>query len=47
MTLNYTKILTTCWQIEIHRGLYATSLSNMGRKAEQEVSRILSDLNTA
>ena len=47
MTLNYNKILTTSCQTAAHKGLYATSFSNMGRQAEQMLSGNLSDLNNA
>ena len=45
MTLNYAVVFTACYQIAVHKGLYATIFSSMDRQAEQEVSRKLSDLN--
>ena len=47
MTLNYSNILTTCYQTTAHRDVYVTSFSNMGRQTQQSFSGKLSDLNNA
>ena len=45
MTLNYTKIFTTCEQTANHKCFYATTFSSMVKQKEKEVLGINNSIN--